>query len=48
METIAAIVVLVLAWVFYYLTEDKSTLQDKIDEYNGIKDDPETDDFLPW
>ena len=48
MEIIAAIVVLVLAWVFYYLTEDKSTLQDKIDEYKGIKDDPETDDFLPW
>lgn len=48
METIAAIVVLVLAWVFYYLTENKSTLQDKIDEYKGIKDDPETDDFLPW
>lgn len=48
METIAAIVVLVLAWVFYYLTEDRSTLQDKINEYKGIKDEPETDDYLPW
>ena len=48
MEIIAAIVVLVLAWVFYYLTEDRSTRQDRIDEYKGIKDEPETDDYLPW
>lgn len=48
MEWIITVGVLLLAGVFYAMTEDKSTLQDKIDEYKGIKDDPETDDFLPW
>lgn len=48
MEVVIAIAVVLLAGVFYYLSEDKSTLQDKINEYTGIKDEPHTDDFLPW
>jgi hypothetical protein len=48
MEWIITVGVLLLAGVFYAMTEDRSTLQDKIDEYKGIKDDQETDDFLPW
>lgn len=47
MEWIIAVGVLLLAGVFYAMTEDKSTLQDKINEYKGIKDEPETDDYLP-
>lgn len=48
MEWIITVGVLLLAGVFYAMTEDKSTLQDKINEYKGIKDEPETDDYLPW
>jgi len=48
MEVVIAIAVVLLAGVLYYLSEDKSALQDKIDEYTGIKDEPYTDDLLPW
>lgn len=53
MNNLAAVIIvlavsgLLCAFVDGYL-ERKSNIQKMMDEYDGIKDDPNTDDLFPW
>ena len=42
-----AVVFLLHFFLDLYL-EKKNKLQNKMDEYTGIKDEENTDDFFPW
>lgn len=49
---VAVIIALVASGLLYVFVdkylERKSNIQKMMDEYNGIKDDPNTDDLFPW
>ena len=45
MDYVILVVLLVVAGILHYISD---TNQNKHDKYTGIKDDPQTDDFLPF
>lgn len=45
---IGCVAVFLLHFLLDLYCERKNRLQDKINEYTGIKDEENTDDFLPW